>query len=394
MNILYIDYQMYSKEDIIEAFMKLGHNVFSTDVPVLYENDEKKRLELLENDMSECGCEVVFTSNYQPEVSELSKKLGLKYISWTYDSPLIALYHPSALNECNYIFVFDSAEADNLRAHGVKHAYYMPLGINPGRINDIKISDEDRKIFSSDVSLVASLYNEEHNLYDRMADRLDDYTRGYLEGIMNSQKNLYGVNVIDTILERDAELVAKMFEAMPYKLYEGCLEGLPYIYANYFICRKVANMQRMNFIKEISKRFDMKVYTPGDLSDIKTVKAMGTVDYKSDMNKVFKLSKINLNVTLPSIHTGISLRAMDIMGAGGFLLSNWQKDFDGLFENGVDYIAYTGLDDALYMIDYYLGHEDERVCITENSRRKMTEGFDFTQLLSQMTEIVNEEGLS
>lgn len=387
MNILYIDYQMYGKDDIIEAFEILGHTVYVSDTPIKYEVDREKLIEELEADISGCGCEIVFTSNYHPEVSAIAEKYGLKYISWTYDSPLIALYHPSVLNLCNYVFVFDSAECDNLRKHGVTKAYYMPLGINPDRLDKIIVTTEDRKTFGADVSLVASLYNEEHNLYDRMYEKLDDYTRGYLEGVLNAQKNLYGSNVIDSVIESDLELVAKMYKAMPYTLDEGCLEGLPYVYANYFLCRKAANIERMIFIREISKRFDMKVYTPGDLSDVKTVKSMGTVDYKTDMNKVFRLSKINLNITLPSIHTGIPLRAMDIMGAGGFLLSNWQADFEGLFENGVDYAAFTSLDEALYQIEYYLEHEDERVYIAENARQKMREGFDVVRLLQQMLEI-------
>lgn len=390
MNILYIDYQMYSKEDIIEAFMMLGHNVYSTDVPVLYENDKNMLREKLREDMSGAGCEVCFTSNYHPEVSELADELGMKYISWTYDSPLIALYHPSILNECNYVFIFDSAEVAKLKSYGVKHVYYMPLGINPDRLDKISISRKDEETFKADVSLVASLYNEKHNLYDRMSERLDEHTKGYLEGVMNAQANMFGVNIIDEVFSQNAGIVAKMYKAMPYSIEEGCLERLPYVYANYFICRKVAYMQRMLFIREISKRFEMKVYTPGDLSDVKTVKAMGTVDYKTDMNKVFKLSKINLNVTLPSIHTGIPLRAMDIMGAGGFLLSNWQKDFDGLFENGVDYSVYSSLDEALYMIEYYLEHEDERVAISQNAKMKMREGFDIVVLAQQMMEIAME----
>ncbi|MBQ9199714.1 MAG: glycosyltransferase [Lachnospiraceae bacterium] len=392
MNILYIDYQMYGKEDMIEAFMGLGHNVYSTDVPVLYEDDRDKLTELLYEDMSGSGCEIAFTSNYHPEVSELAEKLGMKYISWTYDSPLITLYHPSILNECNYVFIFDSEEVRQLKARGVKHVYYMPLGINPERIDAITISKEDEDTFSSDVSLVASLYNEEHNLYDRMSDRLDEHTRGYLEGVMNAQANMYGANIIDEVLSQNAEIVAKMYKAMPYTLDKGSLAGLPYVYANYFLCRKVANIQRIQFIKEISKRFDMKVYTPGDVSDIETVKAMGTVDYKTDMNKVFMLSKINLNITLPSIHTGIPLRAMDIMGAGGFLLSNWQRDFDGLFENGTDYSAYTGLDEALYLIDYYLSHNDERCAIADTAKQKMRDGFDVIMHIHQMMEIVEDKG--
>ncbi|MBQ9233163.1 MAG: DUF3880 domain-containing protein, partial [Lachnospiraceae bacterium] len=156
MNILYIDYQMYGKEDIIEAFMSLGHNVFSTDVPVCYEEDKEKMISLLDKDMPDSGCEIAFTSNYHPEVSGLCQKHGMKYISWTYDSPLIALYHPSILNECNYVFIFDSEEVRRLRACRARHVYYMPLGINPDRLDGITISEQDKKIFGAEVSLVAS----------------------------------------------------------------------------------------------------------------------------------------------------------------------------------------------------------------------------------------------
>ena len=52
------------------------------------------------------------------------------------------------------------------------------------------------------------------------------------------------------------------------------------------------------------------------------------------MPLVFQNSKINLNITLRSIKNGIPLRAIDIMGAGGFLLTNYQNDFGLHFTDG------------------------------------------------------------
>ena len=77
---------------------------------------------------------------------------------------------------------------------------------------------------------------------------------------------------------------------------------------------------------------------------------MGTVDYSTDMNKVFKLSKINLNITLPSIRSGIPLRALDIMGAGGFLLTDYRMDFSDVIEPGIDMVCYTSIEDAVSKI--------------------------------------------
>lgn len=54
---------------------------------------------------------------------------------------------------------------------------------------------------------------------------------------------------------------------------------------------------------------------------------VGPIDWYSVMPLVFKNTCINLNITLKSIQSGIPLRGMDIMGSGGFLLTNYQNDF-------------------------------------------------------------------
>lgn len=389
MKVLCIDYNMYGKADIIQAFRILGNEVDSTEIPMLHgEKTEKTRSELSDL-MGKKHYDIVFTSNYYPIVSDLCEIYKSKYISWTYDSPRISLYDRSILNKCNYAFVFDSYECNALRNKGVKTVFYMPLGINPERINAIKVSDKDRELYTSDIGMVASLYNEKHNLYDRMYDKLDDYTKGYLESTLNVQKNLFGTFILEEAI-CDEKILSSMYKAMPYVLSKDSIASLTYIYAYYFLARKTAYLQRIEYIKAISSMYEMKVYSPGDLSKISTVKHMGTVDYETDMYKVFQLSKINLNITLPSIHTGIPLRAMDIMGAGGFLLTNYQADFDVFFEPGVDYVYYTSLKEALDLIDYYLNHEDERNTISQNAKNKMEQCFTYTKLIEQMIEIAEK----
>lgn len=385
MNILYIDYQMYGKDDITGAFQSLGYQVDVTDLPLKADN-EKSLSAGLEKLITEGKYIAAFTSNYYPVVSEVCKKTNVKYISWTYDSPLISLYHPSIQNPCNYTFIFDSEECKNLKSKSVANVFYMPLAVNDERLSKIVITEQDKEVFSGDVSLVASLYNEEHNLYDRMEPRLDKYTNGYLNGVIQAQKNLFGMSILESALENE-RVYHDMYRAMPYKLAEGSLATERYVYANYFLARKAAAFQRLEFISKISCCFDMKVYTGGDLSDIKTARHMGTVDYLTDMNKVFRLSKINLNITLPSIHSGVPLRAMDIMGNGGFLLTNYQSDLLKHFEPDKEFVYYTSLDEALYYIDYYLNHEDERMQIAQNAKRKMETKFTYKNAIKKIMEI-------
>ena len=64
---------------------------------------------------------------------------------------------------------------------------------------------------------------------------------------------------------------------------------------------------------------------------------------------------------------------MDIMGSGGFLLTNYQEDFLDDFQPGEDLVFYESEDDFLGKITYYLSHDAERRQIAANCLGKMSE---------------------
>ena len=95
------------------------------------------------------------------------------------------------------------------------------------------------------------------------------------------------------------------------------------VLADGILCKKMANIERTQILKRLSEIYQVKLYTKNPTPELPNVINMGSVDYYDMMPYVFKCSDINLNITLRSIKTGIPLRAMDIMGAGGFLMSNY-----------------------------------------------------------------------
>ena len=115
---------------------------------------------------------------------------------------------------------------------------------------------------------------------------------------------------------------------------------------------------------------------------------MGPVDYYNEMPFVFNNSRINLNISLRSIQTGIPLRAMDIMGAGGFLMSNWQADFFDFFIPGEDLMLFESHDDLISKCHYYLTHEKEREQIAANGYGKVKENHTYEIRFRQIFEIV------
>lgn len=99
---------------------------------------------------------------------------------------------------------------------------------------------------------------------------------------------------------------------------------------------------------------------------------------------VYKCSKINLNMSLRSIKSGMPLRVFDIMGSGGFLLSNFQSDFLDYFVPGDDFAFYDSQKDLIEKIDYYLRNDAERTQMAASAHKKVQEAHTFVHRIKEM----------
>ncbi len=395
MRILFPHWKSFGAEDITEAFEKLGHTVIQYEKePKNYRIDPKYKSALKKYIHSE-NIGLVFTSNYFPVISDACNDAGIIYISWCYDSPLVLTYSKTIFNPCNRIFIFDSQMAAGLKELGAQNVYYMPMAVNAERLSKMSATPEQKKIVEADISFTGSLYTEKHTLYDRMT-KLDGYTRGYLEGVMASQMLVYGYSFIENTLT--PQIIENMQKAMPLETTPNGMETLAYTYANYFLCRKMTQTERTEILDGISKllphittsegrtAMPLKLYTPAPTPFLPDVQNMGTVHYMHEMPLVFQNSKINLNITLRSIKSGIPLRAMDIMGAGGFLLTNYQDDFNLHFTDGEDFVSFASREDLYAKIVYFLTHEDERREIAANGCKKVRQNHTYEKSLTAMLE--------
>ena len=110
----------------------------------------------------------------------------------------------------------------------------------------------------------------------------------------------------------------------------------------------------------------------------------GIVDYYTEMPLVFNRSRINLNITRRGIQTGMPLRAIDILGSGGFLLSNFQSDFLEYFVPGEDFVYFESREDLIQKVDYYLDHEAERQAIARSGHDKVAAAHTYRHRVREM----------
>jgi spore maturation protein CgeB len=108
----------------------------------------------------------------------------------------------------------------------------------------------------------------------------------------------------------------------------------------------------------------------------------------TEMPKIFRLSRINLNFTSKPIRTGIPQRIWDILGAGGFVLTNYQSEIPEYFEIGRDLETFSGEEELLEKIDYYLAHEEERRAIAQNGYQKAKERYSLREKVEKMLRVM------
>ena len=108
------------------------------------------------------------------------------------------------------------------------------------------------------------------------------------------------------------------------------------------------------------------------------------------MPKVFAASKINLNFTIPNIKSGLPLRIWDVLGSGGFLMTNFQAEIPYYFKNKEDLVCFESTEELTELCGYYLTHEEERRRIAENGYRKVLAHHTYGQRIAKMIEIVLE----
>ena len=150
------------------------------------------------------------------------------------------------------------------------------------------------------------------------------------------------------------------------------------------INRRITAIERIDLLEAVAERYPVDLFTHIRDFPLEGICVHGEVDYFRKMPLIFKQSKINLNITLRSIKSGIPLRAFDIMGAGGFLLSNHQADLLDLFVPDEDFVYYESREDLLRKVGYYLEHQEERKAIAKNGHDKVAARHTYRHRVEEM----------
>jgi len=217
------------------------------------------------------------------------------------------------------------------------------------------------------------------------------YLQEYFLEVFEEQLFIEGMEVIDDSLSQ--EILEELLNLTEFKQDEDSFSDFDLVFTNTFLGFKLANIERVVTINAIAAALkergeSFSLYTDDYDENLKNVDMRGQLDYRNHMPLVFRNSKINLNISLRNIRSGIPLRVWDILASRGFLLTNNQIELRDYFTDSKDIVIYRNIEDAVKKSLYYLDHDEERERIARNAYENVKNNHSYINRVEKILKIM------
>lgn len=390
MKILYV-YGMSTAKEIVHNLDRLGYKV--EEYPDVQHNSvlSDEEIEKMTAYIKKRHITHVMSTHLIYNVAMAAYQTGIKYVSIIWDAPYIKIYTPfGKLDNC-WFSVFDKLDYERFKADGIPHVMYQPLAVDQHDIRKWNVKKKLGGRYIEDVTFLGRLY--EDNLYDRFlkeipANMQDYFTSIFEEAVFqwDGTNRIYGKT--DKAILDYIKLVSPGFQME--NVFD--IDDARYFETQYLI-RKMANIERICILNALGEKFNVALYTVPDVDKEKVpnVKIMPQVEPGEAASIIFAGSKINLNISLKGIEGGTPQRIMEVLGAGGFILTNYCAETAELFEEDKEIVMFKTPEELMEKTEYYLAHDTERERIANAGHKRVINCYTYDRKLKELMDWVRKD---
>lgn len=378
--------------DIVQALNRIGYEAheFSSLQTMPPSQLEDNRVKELEEHIRRHNMDLVISIYFVMNVALAAYKTKIRYISVLWDAPVTDIYNPLGRLDNVWISTFDQLERIRFLRNGIRHVLYQPLSVNETRALEWnrEIQETLQGNYIHDISFIGSLYDD--NSYDRYAQKFPKNMQYYFNSIFeeaafkwDGENRIYG-KVSKEILEY-LQMAAPGFGISNRQDIDDVqyFEGL-------CLVRKVANIERTAVLNLLAEKYPVALYTGSNAGreNLQGVNVGPPVVYGKATSLIYAGSKINLNISLKGIERGTPQRIMDIMGAGGFVLTSYSPETAEIFEEDKEIVMFRTPEELMEKADYYLSHDKVRRQIAAAGYDKVTSCYTYEKKMMELMEWV------
>ena len=425
MNIVFHRYNSICEPGYIEAFRTLGIEVIEEDAEIINKSiSGEKRIESIATLILENKPMFVFSINFFPYISDICEKLNVLYVCVSVDCPVAELYSVSIRNKHNRVFLFDRKQYEDVAHENPGNIFHLPLSA----YNTEKVTTD----LKYDVTFIGSLYNEK-NPFSEVISKVNSRIKGECDGLLSAQELFGGLELIDRIMDARTpsdipsdphyagrkDMIAKSKKTVSggiaHDIKQAFAPFLPpeisapsdFIYdmagiwaVDSCLGYELTVRDRLLLIASLSESLadsgaSVHLFTRSDTSGLKSLTDKtvihGGVNTLTQMPDIFGSSRININTTMRPIRTGLPQRIWDIMGVGGFVLTDYRAEIPDYLTVGKHLEAYESIEEACEKAAYFLAHEDERLEIAENGYKEVCEKHTILNRVTSMISMIMNE---
>ncbi len=397
MKILYVhgDVNNAAGNNIVQALRKIGYDAeeYPTLQSVPTSQLEDGRVKELEAYIQENNIDFLISIYFIMNAALASYEMKIRYISILWDAPYTSIYNVLGRLDNVWVSTFDKMDYEKFLKNGIQHVIYQPLSVNETELMkwNREIQDTLQGQYIHDISFIGSLYDT--NAYDDFAVGFPPNIQRYFNSIFEEAAFKWdGINRIYG--KTDKEMIAYLQLINPDFTISNRQDIDDTIYFDGLcLSRKVANIERIAVLNLLAESYSVALYTGSQEAakeKLKNVVLGPMVEYGQATSLVYAGSKINLNITLRGIERGTPQRVMDIMGAGGFMLSSYSPETAELFEEDKEIVMFKNPEELMEKAGYYLSHDDERRQIAQAGYEKVISCYTYEKKLRELMEWIEE----
>jgi spore maturation protein CgeB len=411
LKVLLLDSGYFLVSEIEKALTSSDHEVMKISTPVPNKlgqerpSDNEAIIPKLIGKILEYRPDFILTMNHlgfdeEGALTSFLRSIEMPVASWYVDSPnLILRAFDSNVSQYVSLFIWDRTYMNDMKAMGFEAVEYLPLGTDanvfkpmnkiippvpplqkgggldvPLWKRGIKGDFQNRKIdkYSCDVGFVGN------SMIEPVEERMSKIDRKYHVLIEKIAMKLAcpGIPYISAIEElRDSD-----------KRRYGELNSQEKTVFEAAVLWKATLLYRLECIKMLGE-FDLHIH--GDcgwnsLLDQKNIKILPPLNYYRELPLLYNACKINFNATSRQMKEAVNQRVFDVPACGAFLLTDYQKSLDELFEVGREIIVYKERGEIPGLVKYYLDNPGKREAVAGKGMERVVKEHTYKHRLDVM----------
>ncbi len=300
----------------------------------------------------------------------------LPHICWMVD-PLVnfspGVFDKRLIHPQNYYFAYCKGQVEVFRKKGFENINYLPPAVDFDKKPFKDLKEEE---YLHDISFIGALQDNNHSTYHNLflpdilkhlnthINFIDSLKWHRLLDLMQTAIKLQSDNIDDFIMPQIVEALKEEGNIdLPPREWRKDYPELTYKSLIYSLAKEVVPIQRKAYIQALtSKGKQVDIYGNklwGEIDDA-YLSYHGMAELSQERPHIYQHSKINLNLTRFYALNAIPGRVFDILGSGGFVMTNYSPVIEECFEIDKEIVCFESADELIEKVQYYLENPIER----------------------------------